>query len=392
MQLLKLLNLIILLLIPGIILSQNIVPNSSFEEYKDCPKKLVSEKQQYVSQWFQPTTGSLDYFNKCSWRNSDVPKNKMGYQQARTGSAYIGIYAYNPNYREFAAIKLTQAMEENMKYKVEFYVSLSEHSLFACENLGILFSTDSLYNGLSSFIYKYDTVIQKNGIIVEKLHYEADIRNPEGNMITDTKNWTKIEGEYTAKGGEIFLTIGNFYNDRNTVVKGVTSEHKAPLPASYYYIDDVMVRPVERISNIEKSKKAKKVKTKEHETSNYFFKKRELKIGDKIVLENIFFESNKSMLLEQSYDELNHLLRILKNNPRLTIKVSGYTDNKGSEELNNKLSKERAASVVEYLISKGIEKNRLKYEGKGSSSPIADNNTEEGRQKNRRVEFEILSR
>ena len=110
----------------------------------------------------------------------------------------------------------------------------------------------------------------------------------------------------------------------------------------------------------------------------------------KIVMENVFFEYNKSTLKPESEKTLNTVYDFLTNNPKVKIKVTGHTDNKGENEYNLKLSIARAKAVANYLIDKGIDKSRVKYEGYGEAKPIVLNNNDENRQKNRRVEFEIL--
>lgn len=113
-------------------------------------------------------------------------------------------------------------------------------------------------------------------------------------------------------------------------------------------------------------------------------------VGSKVVLNNIFFDYDKATLRSESIAELDRLLSLLKNSSTLRIQISGHTDNKGSADYNQKLSENRAKSVVDYLIEKGINKDRLQYKGYGFANPVATNDTEEGRQLNRRTEFEIL--
>jgi outer membrane protein OmpA-like peptidoglycan-associated protein len=115
-----------------------------------------------------------------------------------------------------------------------------------------------------------------------------------------------------------------------------------------------------------------------------------VKVGKKVVLNNILFETGKSILTVSSYTELDRLLSILEDSPNMKIEISGHTDNTGSLDLNNRLSQSRAQSVVEYLVQKGIDRARLEFKGYGPSQPIADNATAEGRKANRRVEFKIL--
>ncbi len=115
-----------------------------------------------------------------------------------------------------------------------------------------------------------------------------------------------------------------------------------------------------------------------------------VKVGKKVVLNNILFETGKSVLTPGSYVELDRLLNIMKENAQMKIEISGHTDKTGTEPLNFKLSEARAKSVVDYLIQKGIDRSRMEYRGYGSLQPISDNSTVAGRAKNRRVEFKIL--
>ncbi len=114
-----------------------------------------------------------------------------------------------------------------------------------------------------------------------------------------------------------------------------------------------------------------------------------IKTGATITLKNIFFGTNEYELLLASTNELQKLLEFLTENPTVEIEIQGYTDNIGSKERNEKLSKNRAFAVYNYLIKNGIAANRLAAHGFGDSNPIADNTTEVGRQKNRRTSFLI---
>ncbi|HXB32540.1 MAG TPA: OmpA family protein [Puia sp.] len=111
-----------------------------------------------------------------------------------------------------------------------------------------------------------------------------------------------------------------------------------------------------------------------------------------IVLKNIFFEPNKFDLKPESGAELGEIVQLLKDNPTLKIQISGHTDNSGKPADNFKLSEDRAKSVTDYLIAKGISPARLSSKGWGDTQPIADNSTPEGKAKNRRTDLKVLSR
>ncbi len=117
---------------------------------------------------------------------------------------------------------------------------------------------------------------------------------------------------------------------------------------------------------------------------------KQMEVGNTFVLENILYDLNKSVLRSESKVVLDRLSVILNENKSIKLKIESHTDAQGLEEYNLILSERRAQAVVKYLISKGINKDRLMAEGFGESKPIAANNTEAGRQVNRRAEFKIL--
>lgn len=117
-----------------------------------------------------------------------------------------------------------------------------------------------------------------------------------------------------------------------------------------------------------------------------------LKVGIKVVLENIYFETGKAILRPESSEALDQVLRFLENNPSIKLEISGHTDNTGSLRINQKLSTDRAAAVVNYLVGKGIPQEMLVARGYADTQPVAENTTSAGRKQNRRVEFKVLSK
>ena len=119
------------------------------------------------------------------------------------------------------------------------------------------------------------------------------------------------------------------------------------------------------------------------------FKLMPLEIGATINLKSVLFERSKPALLQSSYDELDMVADFMKENPKVEVLLSGHTDNQGRHELNMNLSRERVNVVKAYLVKKGIEGKRISSKGFGGTKPIADNESEETRALNRRVEFTI---
>ena len=119
---------------------------------------------------------------------------------------------------------------------------------------------------------------------------------------------------------------------------------------------------------------------------------KKIEVGSTIVLRNIFFDSDKASIRTESANELERLSRLLKENSGVKIELASHTDADGGTEYNQKLSDSRSASVVDYLISKGVPAQRLVAKGYGENKPIAANDTPDGKQKNRRTEFKILEK
>jgi outer membrane protein OmpA-like peptidoglycan-associated protein/Tol biopolymer transport system component len=116
-----------------------------------------------------------------------------------------------------------------------------------------------------------------------------------------------------------------------------------------------------------------------------------IKAGEKMVLKNIFYETDKFDLKKESMIELDRLVTFLKKNPKINFEISGHTDNVGTKPYNQTLSERRAKSVYNYLLSKEIAAARMTSKGYGDSKPVAENTTEKGRAQNRRTEFMVTS-
>lgn len=367
------------------IASQNLVYNPSFEDHLYCPRRIDALGVLVtVEGWYQPTKGSADYYNTCSTRECGVPKNKLGIQAAHSGDAYCGIYCSKNLYREYLQTQLKSPLQAGQTYRLQFYVSLSEYSPHIIATIGGLFTKDRISDTTFNILMRKEEKILSGRIKQTIANYlEPQVVHSADTLLDDTENWTLIEGTFIAEGGEEFLTIGNFYPaaQSNFVDK---NEPDNILPGAYYYIDDISVTcldcPPER-----------PLTDSTHNHREPQIAGQSLSEGSTFVLKNIFFEFDKSTLLQQSYNELMRLLELLERNPKMKIEISGHTDNRGTAEYNQKLSNNRANAVVQYLINKGVDSRRLTYKGYGKTQPIDTNDTEEGRSNNRRVEFKVLS-
>ncbi len=132
-----------------------------------------------------------------------------------------------------------------------------------------------------------------------------------------------------------------------------------------------------------------------HETNNPFnitVLLEPIEVGNKVILKNIFFDTNKFELKPESKAELQKLIEFLAFNPSLKIEISGHTDNVGNDQLNQTLSQNRAKAVYDHLIAAEVPASRLVFKGYGKTQPITPNDTDENRSKNRRTEFKIIAK
>ncbi|UII29253.1 OmpA family protein [Fulvivirga maritima] len=130
----------------------------------------------------------------------------------------------------------------------------------------------------------------------------------------------------------------------------------------------------------------------ESETMEYVLHMTPIEVGERIPLDNIYFDFDKATLRDESIPQLNKVVRFMEDNPKVTIQLDGHTCSLGSESYNKRLSEDRARSVMDYLLKEGIKKKRVSSLGFGEAQPIASNETESGRVKNRRVEFVITDK
>lgn len=367
-------------------LTSNLVFNPSFEEYIECPKKIDAlGKLTIVEAWYQPTAGSADYYNVCGSRDCGVPRNKLGIQDAHRGNGFCGIYCSKTDYREYLQTELREPLQAGEMYRVSFFVSLSEYSSGAVATIGALFTDERVGDTVRSVLM--DKSIRQLGPGISQTvasYYEPQVVNDYERVLDDTKAWMQVSGVFKARGGERFMTIGNFFPASQSNVVDLDSLTYL-LPGAYYYIDDVSVTCLDCNNPIEKADTtiiAAELPITIADT---------LKVGATFVLHNIFFDYDKATLLQQSYNELHTLLTILQSHPTMKIEICGHTDGHGSIDYNQRLSENRARAVVDYLVSHGIDMHRLSYKGYGKSRPIDTNATEEGRARNRRVEFVVTS-
>lgn len=345
-----------------IIGQDNLIPNPSFESYTDIPDQWYFKGQHFteiVRYWVSPTPASPDAYSPKIKVPDDWKNKGFGNIKAYDGNNMVGLTIYGcnsgkPHCREYIQVRLTEALVPNQKYTLSFWVAQLEGSI-AVNNFGFHFSKDDI-------VHPLDTRMEA----VPQILLDTIIQIPKN-------QWREYQLDYTAQDAYEVLTIGNFQEDSQTHSSNASL---SKLNFAYVYLDLISLRKAEPILPVP--------------DRQLVLKNLKLEKGQLFTLDNIYFDLDKTDFLLASFEQLNSLVYLLQQNRSVHIDVIGHTDNQGNDQYNQELSESRAQAVVEYLISKGIAANRLSYRGNGSSQPLADNETPEGRRTNRRVEFEVL--
>jgi len=347
--------------------SQNLIKNPSFEQFGNCPERLGNFDTD-VTFWSTPTEGSTDYFNGCSMAMG-TPDNFNGSQPADFGTGYAGLYLYAPdNYREYLQAELEQPLEKGKTYRVSFFVSLAERSDFAIKEFGILFAKDKLELPTKKPLSKKRIYQQKgNSYNYMEIGYT--------NFYSDTQDWILVNTQFTAKGSEQYMILGNFNSNARTRLFKTKRNAKQ---GAYYYIDMISVQSAEP-KNLSTGDKAEPID----------IKKPVFELGKAHVFDDVLFEFDKFQLLENARPELEQIHAYLSANTDMHITINGHTDSVGTENYNSVLSMKRAKAIASYLLQSGLQENRVRWYGHGGRKPIATNETAAGRKQNRRVEFVI---
>lgn len=363
--------------------SQNLIPNPGFEGHEKC-QGLNTQ----VSIWKMPTDKYYHYLSDCPAGKAQYSGEENNAPYA--GKALAGICLYPGEMREYITVPLNEKLKAGEVYVFSGYISLAAEK----------------HNDYKDFS-EFEVAFTSKEYSVTKPRYifiDPQVRIPIS-FENKEMEWIYMSGRFTAKGGETYLLMGDFlsespisaemdqymalsaeekekYLKKNTSFAADLNEFNSYLAntsASYSvrcYLDELcLMRASDTLKGL----------------CNYPIRKPEPKIqpAKPIVIKNIFFETSRSNLLPASFRELDSLASWLKNSPSVEIQITGHTDNRGNEKENNKLSSDRAASVKNYLRSNGAT-NKIGSEGMGSSQPEASNETEEGRSRNRRVEFIII--
>jgi OmpA-OmpF porin, OOP family len=365
-------KLFFLLFFSNVLVSQNLVPDSSFENNKAIPTDFSAIGNSKT--WSRPGMGTTDLFCEADRKGKKyslvgVPQNAMGYQFAHSGICYAGFFLFSHDtYREYLQTPLVNSLEKGKTYFFSMYISLADYSRTYIEQIGFCFLSKEQHF--------------TNGDVLDDLNPVYVDINEVGR---DVKEWHHVTGRYKANGTEKYLIIGSFdvkkiRRTRFVFPKDLKSPiHKDSGRDAYYFVDDVSL--IEWINPPVENVKTDSLITIGVDTLN------EIPANKPLILKNVLFETNKATVLGSSFSDLDKLADYLSFNPEIKLKIVGHTDNSGNKSTNKKLSEARAKQVADYLIKRGIDKKRISNSGYGDTKPLFENDTEEHKAQNRRVEI-----
>lgn len=342
-----------------VIASGNLISNGNFEAGSDFVNDGNASQIQKINDAFAVSWGSSN-------ETPDFYKKE--------GNCYAGFRVMGVNF-EVLRNKLKQPLEEGKMYCLQFKIKLKAENHFAFNGISVAVNKDLLY-------FKNSHEGRKAGIVLQS--------NKEM-VLGCREQWMTISGYFEAEGGEQYLYISNFTDEKDLKVFKTDSIGPDYIEEIYYLIDDVVLTEVENESKCPCNVKGCELNfTLAVDTVKKVNVFAQPEVGQKIILRNIQFETAKSTLLPASFEQLDSLVELLLKYPGMKVEISGHTDNKGKPKDNLTLSQNRAEAVVKYLIEAGVDPEQLVAKGYGQDEPIDTNDNEQGRANNRRVEFKII--
>jgi OOP family OmpA-OmpF porin len=328
--------------------NKNLIPNPSFEIHKNQSGSIGN-----AIPW--KGIGTVDYYTKPD------KKDTSKYKGAHTGNCYGGL-RFQPDYKEYMYVALDKPLKKNKTYHFKMYVRLNESSTVTIKQLGVYFSEEAFKVGM----------IFNNDGLVDSMYKKG----------LTSIGWLAIEGNYKAKGTEKYIIIGNFRTKmKDDMVKKNKLDIFETLEA-YYFIDDISL--YERTDIIDSTEIEEDAPALPDWIDN------SIASGSSFEIPNLQFEKNTANIIEPSYPSLDDVVALLKAYPLMEIQINGHTDDFGDDAAEHQLSKDRAKAVYDYFKLREVT-NTMTYKGLGATQPIAPNDAEIFKEKNRRIEIVIVN-
>lgn len=358
----------------------NLVINSDFDLFYYEPVLITyhgeTKIEDWIPYWTTPGQYTPDYLSNL--RYIDVfSYNSIFSMPLPDKFTYAGfaLYKESDSYSEYIQGKLISPLIKGKLYCLRTSINFCSYSKYSVNRLAFNLSESPV-----SVNYKNESTFRPQ-VIFSKLPVE-------------NKHFTTLCDYFIADGGEQYVTVGRFTGPevmnpilREEYLRGLFGLEKA----SYYIFDNIELFEIQDTSACKCKLDTVQINPLEIKPEViYETDLNKLKQGITVILENVNFEFDKYNLLPSSESILSTLLNYLKENPEIIIRIEGHTDDIGTEQYNDVLSINRAKSVYNWLIDKGIDSTRISFTGFGKSRPIFSEKDEEHRALNRRVEVRII--
>lgn len=314
------------------------------------------------------------------------------------GNTYLGLVVRDNDTWESVSQKLTKPVEKNKCYEFSLYMARSESYV----------SSSRITEEQANYITPAKVRIYGGFDYCDKQYLLG-----ESKLVINTR-WVQYNFKFEPIGNYTHIIIEAFYNtptlfpyNGNILLDKASDlvlipcdqplaeeepEEKPATPATKPPAKPEVKKPATTPKVTTKSPE-KKEEPKEliENVKISDIDRSELKTGSTIRIDNLYFEADKAVVMQNSFAVLDDLYNFLNRNPDVVVEIGGHTNGLASENYAYRLSSDRAKTIYDYLVKKGIDKDRVKYKGYGKKVQIAGNNTAEGRRKNQRVEIKILS-
>ncbi len=364
--------------------ANNLVPDPSFE---DLEGRLRKPGQMEIMQHWKPATGSgADIFEKGHKKvEISIPDNMYGREKPITGKRYAGLVYYSYNNREprnYMITELANPLKAGANYCIKYNVSLSDLSKYAVNNVGAYVSKKKISKESEA-----------------SLLFPAQVTHSKNKVIDEQYTWTEICGVFQAKGGEKYLTLGNFASNENTEYKKMKRPkgfNKPQKANAYYYVEDISVVQIIDGDMSECQCEKETEERKKMIYSKQIISDKALSIDDKIEYSTVYFDFLSKDLEGAAHRDLDSLAVLLKANTDIQLEVVGHMDKeemtKAKETTNSlskfdKLAENRVNAVINYLKTKGVASARLTAKWVDDQEPADTALNDIAKAKNRRVEF-----
>lgn len=381
------------------------------------PTVLMAQESSEVIQLINPSFEDMPRHSKaprawsdCGFKGESAPDIQPSgifsvTKPAADGNTYLGLVVRDNDTWESVGQELSRPLEKGKCYsfsialcRSELYVSISRLSdqtanyttpaklrIYGgngyCEKKELLAESPMIANTRwQDYNFKLEPTKNYSFLILEAYYKTPTLIPYNGNLLVDNFSEIKVA------------------NCRESQVQNETNTSQPEKKQESVVVKAETVKLDNKDSNTIKQKVEKPAAPVVSEPKDIIesasvnnLKRSDIKKGQTLRIDKIFFEMDKSVFTKESYQFLNDLVEFLRSNSDISIEVGGHSNGLCTDNYCNKISTDRAKAVVDYLVSKNIDRARLTYKGYGKKFPIASNDTAEGRRKNQRVELKIIS-